>query len=98
VSKLANFSFAAIADWAQEALARGGEVISVGLACLRAVTEVGCIHQPVIADGRKPKDLPDFRWMNTAISNRETSFSGTGHALPVDKYANRYLGCLLLSV
>ncbi len=56
-------------------------MISDGLACFRAVAEVGCIHQPVIVDGRHPKDLPDFRWINTVISNLKTSFSGTFHAL-----------------
>jgi hypothetical protein len=68
VAKVETFSFAAIADWAQDALARGWEVISDGLACFRAVAEVGCIHQPVIVDGRHPKDLPDFRWLNTVMS------------------------------
>jgi hypothetical protein len=53
---------------------------------------MGCIHQPVIADGRHSKDLPEFRWINTVISNLKTSFSGTFHALRFRKYANRYLG------
>ena len=69
VAKVETFSFAAIADWAQDALARGCEVISDGLACFRAVAEVGCLHQPVVVNGRHPKDLPDFRWINTVISN-----------------------------
>jgi hypothetical protein len=69
VAKVETFSFAAIADRAQDALARGWEVISDGLACFRAVAEVGCIHQPVIVKGRHPKDLPDFRWLNIVISN-----------------------------
>ena len=92
VAKVETFSFAAIADWAQDALARGCEVISDGLACFRAVAEVGCLHQPVVVNGRHPKDLPDFRWINTVISNLKTSFSGTFHALNFDKYADRYLG------
>jgi hypothetical protein len=92
VAKVETFSFAAIADWAQDALARGCEVISDGLPCFRAVAEVGCIHQPVNVNGRHPKDLPDFRWINTVISNLKTSFSGTFHALKFDKYADRYLG------
>ncbi len=85
VSKVATFSFAAIADWAQVALVRGCQVISDGLACFRAVVEVRCIHQPVIADGRHPKELPEFRWFNTVISNLKTSFSGTFHALRFGK-------------
>jgi hypothetical protein len=50
-------------------------VISDGLACFCAVAEVGCIHQPVIVNGRHPKDLPVFHWINTVISNLKTSFS-----------------------
>lgn len=92
LAKVETFSFAAIADWAQEALARGCEVISDGLACFRAVTEVGCIHQAVIVNGRHPKDLPEFRWINTVISNLKTSFSGTFHALRFEKYGDRYMG------
>jgi hypothetical protein len=87
VAKVETFSFAAITDWVQDALARRCEVISDGL-----VAEVGCLHQPVVVNGRHPKDLPDFRWINTVISNLRTSFSGTFQALNFDKYADRYLG------
>jgi len=92
LAKVETFSFAAIADWAQEALAKGCEVISDGLACFRAVTEVGCTHQAGIVNGRHPKDLPEFRWINTVISNLKTSFSGTFHALRFEKYGDRFLG------
>ena len=66
--------------------------LSDGLACFSDVAEVGCLHQPVVVNGRHPKDLPDFRWINTVISNLKTSFSGTFHALNFDKYADRYPG------
>lgn len=81
VAKVETISFAAIADWTQDALARGWEVISDGLASLRAVAEVGCLHEPVIINGRHPKALPDTRWINTVISNLDTRFSGDLHAL-----------------
>ncbi|MFT5340196.1 MAG: transposase-like protein [Cyanobium sp.] len=87
-----TFSFAAIADWSQASLSRGCEVISDGLACFRAVAEVGCSHQPVIVNGRHPNEMTEFRWINTVLSNLKTSFSGTFHALRFDKYADRYLG------
>jgi transposase-like protein len=92
LATVATFSFAAIADWAQDSLAIGCEVISDELACFRAVTEVGCLHQAVVVKGRHPKELPVFRWINTVLSNLKTSFSGTFHALKFDKYADRYLG------
>jgi hypothetical protein len=88
VAKVETFSLAAIADWAQDVLARECEVISDRLACFRAVVAVGCVcsglclqwavfavsccHQPVVINGRHPKDLPDFRWINTVISNLKT--------------------------
>ena len=92
LATVATFSFAAIADWAQDSLAIGCEVISDGLACFRAVSEVGCFHQPVVVRGRHPKELSEFRWINTVLSNLKTSFSGTFHAFRFDKYANNYLG------
>ena len=92
LATLTTFSFAAIADWAQDALAPGCEVISDGLACFRAVAEVGCFHQAVVVRGRHPDKLPQFRWINTVLSNLKTSFSGTFHSLSFKKYGNRYLG------
>jgi hypothetical protein len=92
VAKVETFSFAGIADWAQDTMARGCEVTTDGLACFRAVAEVGCIHQPVVVNGCHPKDLPDFRWINSVISNLKTSFSRTFYVLNFEKYADRYLG------
>lgn len=43
------------------------------------MTEVSCIHQPVVVNGRHRKDRPDFGWINIVISNLKTSFSGTFH-------------------
>jgi hypothetical protein len=87
-----TFSFGAIADWTQLTLAGGCEVISDDLACFRAVAEVGCVHQLVIVKGRHPNELTEFRWINRVLSNLNTSFNGTFHALRFDKYSYRQLG------
>jgi hypothetical protein len=34
----------------------------------------------VVADTRKPRDLPDFRWVNTVLGNVKTSLAGAYHA------------------
>ena len=81
LASVATFSFTAIADWAQDALATGCEVISEGLACFRAVGKGSCFHQPVVVRGRHPDELPDLRWINTVLSKLKTSISGTVHAL-----------------
>ena len=52
-------------------------MISDGLACFRAVAEVGCLHQPVVVNGRHPKDLPDSRWINTVIATWVPSVIGS---------------------
>jgi len=46
---LITISFAAITDWAQDALAPGCEVISNGFACSFAFAELGFFHQAVVA-------------------------------------------------
>jgi hypothetical protein len=92
LATVATFSFAAIADWAQDSLAIGCEENSDGLACFRAVTEVGCLHQAVVVKELHPNELPAFCWINMVLSNWETSFSGTFNVLKFDEYADRYLG------
>jgi hypothetical protein len=60
-----GFTNKAISDWAKTNLTPGCAVLSDGLACFAAVTDAGCQHQAIIVGGRKPKDLPEFLWLNT---------------------------------
>ena len=75
-----GFSLNAIAQWARAHLAPGSTVFSDGLACFGAVTTAGCTHQPTVVGRRKPKDLPEFQWINTVLGNLKTSLSGSYHA------------------
>jgi hypothetical protein len=86
-----GFSLKAIEQWARTHLAPGSTVFSDGLACFGAVTTAGCMHQPTVVGGRKPKDLPEFQWINTVLGNLKTSLSGSYHAFDFRKYADRYL-------
>jgi transposase-like protein len=86
-----GFTFQALWDWSRQHLAPGCTVYSDGLACFNAVTMAGCTHQPTVVAGRKPKDLPEFQWINTVLGNLKTSLSGTYHAFAFSKYAFRYL-------
>jgi hypothetical protein len=65
--------------------------LSDGLACFAAVPEANCQHQAIIVGGRKPKDLLEFLWVNTILSNLKTSLGGAYHAFGFAKYASRYL-------
>ena len=83
-----GFTCASIQAWAQAALRPGCQVASDGLACFAAVTQAGCIHNPVVVPGRLPCDLPQFKWVNTVLGNLETSLHGTYHLLGWDKHAD----------
>jgi hypothetical protein len=86
-----GFTLQSISAWAKDHLAPGSTVFSDGLACFGAVTEAGCRHQPTVMAGRKPKDVPEFQWINTILGNLKTSLSGCYHAFDFQKYAARYL-------
>ena len=91
LSLVPGFTLKAIAEWGKIHLAPGSTVLSDGLACFNAVSEAGFDHQPTVIDGRKPKELPEFRWVNTVLPNLKTSLSGCGHALAFRKYGDQYL-------
>lgn len=92
LTPVSGFSLNAIGQWARTHLAPGSTVFSDGLACFAAVSAAGCRHQPTVVGGRKPKDLPEFQWINTVLGNLKTSLSGSYHAFDFGKYAARYLG------
>ena len=91
LSPVSGFTSKAVADWAKRSLAPGAKVISDGLACFAAVTEVGCTHEPFVVGQLKPKDLPQFNAINTTLGNLKTAIAGTHHAFAFSKYAHRYL-------
>ena len=70
-------------------------VTSDGLGCFAGVTDAGCQHRAIIAGGRKPKDLPEFNWINTVLGNLKTSLGGAYHAFDFAKYGTRYLGAFV---
>jgi len=88
---VAGFTLKAISSWAKDHLAPSSTVFSDGLACFGAVTDAGCRHHPTVMAGRKPKAVPEFRWINTVLGNLKTSLSGCYHAFDFQKYAARYL-------
>lgn len=91
LTPVSGFTLKAVSVWAKRALAPGSRVFSDGLACFGAVTEAGCYHYPTVMGGRKPREVPEFKWINTVLGNLKTSLSGCYHAFDFQKYAARYL-------
>lgn len=91
LTPVSGFTLKAISNWAKANLTPGCTVCSDGLACFSAVTDAGCQHHPMVVGGRKPKELPEFLWINTVLGNLKTSLGGSYHAFDFAKYAARYL-------
>jgi len=87
-----GFTSDAISKWAQSNLEPGTAVLSDGLGRFAAVTDAGCSHLVEVVGQRKPRDLPQFKWVNTVLGNLKTMISGAYKAFGYGKYAHRYLG------
>lgn len=94
LTPVAGFTTAAIAAWSKSHLQADCTVLSDGLACFAGVNAAGCQQHPLVVGGRKPNELPAFRWVNTVLGNVKTSLSGAYHAFKFSKYAHRYLAAI----
>jgi len=90
VTQIPGFTNDAISKWARSNLAPGTAVLSDGLACFGAVTEGGCTHSVEIVSKRKPRDLAQFKWVNTVLGNLKTMLSGAHKSFGYSKYADHY--------
>ena len=92
VAPVPAFTSDAISKWAHSNLAPGTDVLSDGLGCFAAVTDTGCTHPVEVVGQRRPRELPQFKWVTTVLGNLKTMPSGAYKAVAYGKYANRYLG------
>jgi len=88
---VSGFTREAISKWARAHLSPQTTVISDGLGCFAAVADGGCRHVPVVVGARRPRDPPQFKWVNTVLGNLKTTLAGAFHSLKYSKYADRYL-------
>jgi len=86
-----SFCNHAISGFAKRSLDPNCEVVSDGLACFAAVTEVGCRHQVIkTGSGAAAARTPAFKWVNTALGNIKAAITGTYRAIH-QKHVPRYL-------
>jgi ribosomal protein L37AE/L43A len=83
----------AVADWANQALAASARVTSDALDCFEGFRSNVADYQPVVVGSGRQAVVahPEFRRVNTVLSNLKTAISGTYHAFKFAKYAERYL-------
>lgn len=92
VCALAGFTREAVAQWARLNLTPGCDVRSDGLSCFAGVIDAGCAHSYVVVGTRKPREMPQFTWVNTVLGNLKTMIDGGNKAFRFAKYASQYLG------
>lgn len=85
LAALAGFTYEAIADWAKLNLAAGSDVRTDGLACFAGVMQAGCAHSYIVVGARKPRELPQFTWVNTVLGNLKTMIGGAHKAFDFAK-------------
>ncbi|WP_157516647.1 IS1595 family transposase [Methylosinus sp. LW3] len=85
------FSKAELRKLAGAALESGAAVVSDGLNCFAAVTEVGCRHTAIVTgSGAKAAKIPAFKGVDTALGNIKAAIVGTYRAVG-KKHVPRYL-------
>lgn len=92
INQLSGFTSQAITDWARRNLLPGCDVRSDGLNCFAGVIDAGCAHSYVVVGDRKPRELPQFKWVNTVLGNLKTMINEAHKAFKFRKYASQYLG------
>lgn len=92
LSPVAGFTCEAITHWAKANLLPGCDVRSDGLGCFAGVIDAGCAHSYIVVGQRKPRDMPQFTWVNTVLANLKTMINGGHKAFKFRKYAAHYLG------
>jgi hypothetical protein len=77
---------------AKRNLTLGTTVLRDGLACFATVADSRCTHHVNVVGQRKPRDLSQFRWVNTVLANLKTMLSGAYKTFNYRKYPDCYLG------
>ena len=78
-------------NFAAKSLLRPLIVVSDGLACFLATKEFGVHERLVTGGGKASAKLPQFKAVNTVLSNLKTAINGTHLAFNFSNYAHRYL-------
>jgi hypothetical protein len=79
-------------EWARKNLLPGTDVRSDGLACFAGVIDADCARSYIVVGSRKPRELPQFNWVNTVLANLKTLINGGYKGFKFGKYARHCLG------
>jgi transposase-like protein len=91
LSEVKSFSKETVKTWAKKYLSPNSATTSDGFRCFRAFYEVGDKHETIVTGGGPESvKIPNFKWVNTIISNVKRFLHGILHSLS-KKHFSRYL-------
>lgn len=92
MSALPGFTRKAVAERARCNLQSGTDVSSDGQACFAGVIDAGCAHSFIVVGPRKPREMPQFKWVDTVLGNLKTTINGACKAFRFGKYTTACFG------
>lgn len=90
LTRIANVRQVTIDAWARRHIVPGSDIVSDGLAGLRALAAVGSHQVVVTGGGRASATHPRLLWVNTMLGNVQTALRGTYHGMRA-QHLPRYL-------
>jgi hypothetical protein len=51
------------------------------LRCFAADADAGCMHVPTVVGALEPRDVPEFKWIDTLLGNLKITLAGALHSL-----------------
>ena len=90
LTRIANVRQVTIDAWARRHIVPGSDIVSDGLAGLRALAVVGSHQVVVTGGGRASATHPRLLWVNTMLGNVQTALRGTYHGMRA-QHLPRYL-------
>jgi hypothetical protein len=89
MNALGGFTTSAISTGTKANLKPESDVSSDGLACFAGVIDAGCSLAYHVVGKKKPRDLPQFKWINTVIGNLKTMINGAHKHFAFAQYPHR---------
>jgi hypothetical protein len=91
-----GFSGPDIENWARTALNTEDQVLTDGRPCFNGIADAGRVRAVIDSGSRKPRDLPQFSWVNIVLGNLKKSLTNAYNAFKFRKYAQHYLSTMSL--
>lgn len=67
---------------------------SDGLSFFAGVIDAGCAHSHIVVGKRKPREMPQFTWVNSVLGNLKTMINCAHRSFRFSEYTEHNLGAV----